>query len=111
MYLSYSRIVQSSSEELQVDNLEELVSDLQNQLRVAGIKEDMDSRLIETLSADLALEAAVDRYSIGSEGASAWAWVGHDIEDMRCIGFTAKTRQEAIQKVLEAIEDDEAKVG
>jgi hypothetical protein len=51
------------------------------------------------------LEDLVDRYSIGSEGASAWVWLGDSPEAMRCIGFTAKTRQEAIQKVLEAIED------
>jgi hypothetical protein len=51
------------------------------------------------------LEELIDKYCIGSEGASAWCWLGDSPEDMRCIGFTAKTRQEAIQKVLEAIED------
>jgi hypothetical protein len=52
------------------------------------------------------LEELIDKYCIGSEGASAWCWRGDNPEAMHLIGFTAKTRQEAIEKVVEAIEDE-----
>ncbi len=45
----------------------------------------------------------VDKYTIGSEGGSAWAWRGDSNSPMHLLGFTGKTRQEAIERVLEAI--------
>jgi hypothetical protein len=49
------------------------------------------------------LERWIDVYTIGSEGGSAWAWRGTNPEAMTVVGRTGKTRQEAIEKVLEAI--------
>ncbi|MDB4302045.1 hypothetical protein N9924_00610 [bacterium] len=65
-----------------------------------------NSRTGETLS----LDDWIDKYTIGSEGGSAWVWRGDSPSPMHLLGFTGKTRQEAIQKVLEAIwkgENDE----
>ena len=58
-------------------------------------------------------EEWIDEYTIGSEGGSAWAWRGPSPEAMHSLGFTGKTRQEAVERVLEAIwkgEKDEGKV-
>ncbi len=58
------------------------------------------------------LERWIDVYTIGSEGGSAWAWRGDSKSPMHLLGFTGKTRQEAVERVLEAIwkgERDEGK--
>lgn len=53
------------------------------------------------------LEEWIDQYVIGSEGGSAWYWN----KEGQCIGFCGKTRQEAVQKVLEHIWKGESDVG
>lgn len=41
-----------------------------------------------------------EKYCIGSEGGSAWCWIGDDPNNMNSIGATGKTEREAIKKLL-----------
>jgi hypothetical protein len=54
-------------------------------------------------------EELVDVYVIGSEGGSAWAWIGPSPDRMIMVGYTAPTRTEAIDKVINEIQRCEAK--
>lgn len=42
----------------------------------------------------------VDKYIIGSEGGSAWVWIGDDPNDLVGYMRSGKTRQEAVDKLL-----------
>lgn len=49
------------------------------------------------------LEHWIDQYVIGSEGGSAWFWR----KDGVMVGFTGRTRQEAVTKLLYHIFENE----
>ncbi len=46
-----------------------------------------------------------EKHCIGSEGGSAWCWVGDDPDDLSMVGATGKTEREAIKKLLDKLND------